>query len=607
MINSVISHSLLRFCEGKKIFRENYINKNRKNAVTGSYKQGKNMTNESIPPTKKPKVIAADKLNHKNSSNNSNNKTPSPAPILNDDQTRKAMSVSVKDGIFASIFTGFTKSFISPLAIAMKASNTMVAAFSSVPDLISNIVQLLTISAVKKLHSRKQIIFYCALMQALVWLPIILVPLIAKDSVLLLLILVSITTTLSQFMQPLWNSLMGDIVPKNERGSFFGKRNVVVGILTFASTFIAGLVLNHYSGFNPLVGFAIIFSVAVAARSVSIYFKTKLPDIPMAEQHSEEFSLWQFIRRMEKTNYGLFVTYVCLMKFSVYIAAPFFAVYMLKDLHFSYLLFTIITSASLVANFLFMALWGSLIDRKGSRRVLYITGLLVPVVPVLWAFVAMGFSGGLLFALILAVEILSGIAWAGFDLGQANFIFDAVRPENRIRCIAYFNLLMGVSIFAGTSVGSLLVYHYQNAFPFSSILLVFIISGVLRLVVSLIFLPKLREVRLIELPLGHTLFHRILDIKPHGGFEIGIIDKGPKVHHTEQKKQQKVCTKKDQSVCLHGKGTVDILKENVQTEESRVHQPAKKLSQEKIDHKKVEEIVKEMQRGRFPQELKKQR
>jgi MFS family permease len=565
-----------------------------------------------ISPRKKPTVAAAGRLKSKEgkiSNSTAVNSSPasSPAPILNDDQARKAMSVSVKDGIFASIFTGFTKSFISPLAIAMKASNTMVAAFSSVPDLISNIVQLLTISAVKKLHSRKQIIFYCALLQALVWLPIILVPLIAKNSVLLLLILVSITTTLSQFMQPLWNSLMGDIVPKNERGSFFGSRNVIVGIFTFASTFAAGLVLNHYSGFHPLYGFAIIFFIGLTARSVSIYFKSKLPDMPIAEQHSEEFSLWQFIKKMEKTNYGLFVTYVCLMKFAVYIAAPFFAVYMLKDLHFSYLQFTIITSASLVANFLFMALWGNLIDRKGSRRVLYITGLLVPIVPVLWAFVAMGFSGGLLFALILAVEIISGIAWAGFDLGQANFIFDAVRPENRIRCIAYFNFLMGVSIFAGTSVGSLLVYHYQNAFSFSSILLVFIISGVLRLIVSLLFLPKLHEVRLIELPLGHTLFHRIIDIKPGSGYEISIIDKGPKVHQVIQKKQPPACIKKDHRGCTHGKGTIDILKENVNETENRKHIPDKKLSQEKIDHNKVEDIVNEMQRGKFPDEFRKQK
>jgi MFS family permease len=522
--------------------------------------------------------------------------------MLSYDETERNLKNSVRDGVFASIFTGFTKSFIAPLAIAMKASNAMVAAFSSVPDLLASLFQLSAITAVNKAKSRRQLIVWCAALQALVWLPIILAPFFAHN-ILVILILVSITTVLSQFMQPIWNSLMGDIVPEDQRGRFFGSRNVIVGVFTFTATITAGFVLNHYAKMNPYVGFAIIFSIAVAARIISVYFKTRMSDIPLQARESEQFSLLEFVRNMSRTNYGMFVIYVSLLKFATYIAAPFFAIYMLKDLGFSYLQFTLITSASLIANFLFMAVWGNMIDKHGSKRVLYIAGMLVPFVPLVWFFAATEWHGTAIFIALFIVEAFSGAAWAGFDLGSASFIFDAVKPENRVRCIAYNNLFIGVAVFLGTSAGSLLVHYYDGLLSFSSILLALLISGILRLMISIIFLPKLREVRLIEVPLGHTFFHRILDIKPRGSFEVAIFDRGLKVH--VEKPKPVVCKKTDHSACNHGKGTVDILKESV-VSGTKTHFP-KMESQAKVDKKAVENIVDEIKRGKFPKEFRQKR
>ena len=45
----------------------------------------------------------------------------------------------IKDGIFTSIKTGFTESFIMPFAIALNASTGMLAAFASVPQLVASL------------------------------------------------------------------------------------------------------------------------------------------------------------------------------------------------------------------------------------------------------------------------------------------------------------------------------------------------------------------------------------------------------------------------------------------------------------------------------------
>jgi MFS family permease len=192
------------------------------------------------------------------------------------------------------------------------------------------------------------------------------------------------------------------------------------------------------------------------------------------------------------------------------------------------------------------------------------------------------------------------MAWAGFDLSAANFIFDSVSPEKRIRCIAYYNLLIGIGIFVGTAIGSFIVDRLHGMFSISSILLVFMISSAFRMFVAVLFLPRLKEVRLIEVPLGHTLFHRILDIRPRGGFDIVIIDKGPRPKPTKILSRQLKPVKPAQA--LHGKGTIDILKGNVDKE---THRRDKQDKQYRIDQKKVDTIMDEMKRGKYPKEFKK--
>jgi MFS family permease len=520
--------------------------------------------------------------------------------MLNYDDTERNLKTSVRDGVFSSIFTGFTKSYIAPLAIALKASNSMVALFSSVPELFANIFQLLTITAARRFRSRKWLLVASTAMQAFIWIPIMLVPFLSPQNLWLLLLLVTLSTTVGQFMQPIWNSYMGDLVPVNERGKFFGGRNVVVGVFTFASTLAAGLVLQHSSGATAYIGFSIIFTIAILARFMSTYFKSRMIDLPLSQKKTEEFSLWEFLARMNKTNYGVFVIFVSLMKFSVYVSAPFFTIYMLKELGFSYWQFTAVTSISLIMSFIFMAIWGRLIDRRGSRFVLYVTGMLVVFIPVIWVAAASGLSGMMLFVAILAAEAFSGLAWAGFDLSASNFIFDAVRPEKRIRCIAYYNLLIGIGIFAGTALGSLVVDKLHGLFSISSILLVFLVSSILRLIVVLVFLPRLKEVRLIEIPLGHTLFHRILDVRPRSGFDVVIIDKGPALIErpvTPSPTQAKASPQKQ----FHGRATVDILKRNVDREMHRHDRP---IRQSIKDQRTLQNIMDEMKRGKYPDEFK---
>jgi MFS family permease len=241
-----------------------------------------------------------------------------------------------------------------------------------------------------------------------------------------------------------------------------------------------------------LQGFAIIFAVAFIARLVSWYYLGRMDDPPARPGKAEEFSFTAYLKRLRKTNYGKFALYYGFMNFSVNVAAPFFAVYMLRDLRMSYIEYTLVTAAAALASFLAMTYWGNLADRFGNRQILWFSGISLALVPILWLF-----SSDIIY-LILA-QVVSGFVWAGFNLSSSNFIYDNVKPANRTRVFSYHNVLSGSSIFLGAMLGSLLALSINTPWIFfSNLQVLFLVSGIMRAATSLYFLPLIREMRYVE-------------------------------------------------------------------------------------------------------------
>ncbi|KKU47141.1 MAG: hypothetical protein UX68_C0046G0005 [Parcubacteria group bacterium GW2011_GWA2_46_9] len=367
-----------------------------------------------------------------------------------EDTVKKSLRYSLYDGASFAVMDGVTASFITPFAVALNASVSMIAALTYVPQLFGAFIQLFAAKLVEILKDRRKILVVSSFVHAVMWIPLLLIPYATPNQKYLLVVYIALQTMLVQLMQPVGNSLIGDIVPKYERGRFFGLRNKVVGAMSFASALIAGLMLNYLSPKHPFLGFTILFLVAFVGRALSGVFKAMMINPEPDLAHESKFSIFDFVKRMEKTNYGHFVIYVAMFKFATSIASPFFAVYMLKDLGFTYLQFTAMIAAELAASFIAMGIWGRAIDSRGTKFVLYIGGMLAALVPLMWLF-----SHN--FYYLILVEMFSGISWAAFNLSSSNFMFDAVQPENRVRCIAYYKFFESIAIFAGALFGGFLI------------------------------------------------------------------------------------------------------------------------------------------------------
>ncbi len=417
----------------------------------------------------------------------------------------KSLRYSLFDGVFASIMIGCTETFIVPYAVAMKASASLIGILVAFPNLAGALLQAKSATISERLGSRKALITKSVFIHALLWLPIIALPYIFKDDrAVYLIIFYTILMAVGQISLAPWSSLMADHIPDTERGSVFGWRNRILGIINISSMFIAGVVLHltkQNSGHGVFYGFTIIFSVAFVARLISWKFLTKMYEPKLDVRPEHRFTMGGFIKRIRRSNFGRFVIFAAMINFAVYLSAPFFAVYMLRDLKFSYLTYTVITLTATLTIFFMMTTWGRHADKVGNRRILRLTSYFIPIIPVLWLF-----SHNVIY--LVAIQIFSGIFWAGFNLSAPNFIYDAVTPEKRIRCIAYYNTINGIAMFLGAISGSVLV----NVLPpvlGNRIFAIFLLSGVLRLV-ALPVLSFIKEVRQVKHTSNLKLFYSIM-------------------------------------------------------------------------------------------------
>ena len=415
----------------------------------------------------------------------------------------KTKNLSIKEGIHYSVMDGFGLRNISPYALALGADNHQIGLLTSIPSLVGNFSQLFTSRLIEK-HPRKKIIFFGILMQALMWLPLLFLGYLFfyknanKQSIILFLIFFyTLITFFGAFISPAWNSLMKDVVTKDS-GKYFGKRNKILGAVVLVSMLGSGLILNFFKDRNEIFfGFAILLFIAFISRFVSGRVLLKHYEPPLKIEKGYYFSFIDFVKRFRKNNFGRFTLFISLMMLATSIASPFFTVYMLKDLNLNYFAWTLISFASALSTLIFMPFWGKLIDRFGNLKILKITGGLIFLVPLLWflTFFFKGIELNLVVFYLFVIEFFSGIIWAGFNLTSVTFIYDAVTPQRLSLCVAYYNILGGIGVFLGATLGGMLSSLKINIFNGTIILLIFLISSFARLLVYLIMIPKIKEVK----------------------------------------------------------------------------------------------------------------
>jgi MFS family permease len=418
----------------------------------------------------------------------------------------RSLKLSIKEGSLASVSTGVGISYFSAFALAMNATASQIGILHAIVSLLPSLVQLKAAALIRK-FSRKKIVLVGVLWKALLWIPIILTGLLfymgVPHMVWAFIALAGLFYVFAAVIQPVWFSWMGSLVPEEERGRYFSKRNRITGFFGIL-TMIAGAIIldsakaagGYYGnvlGFT-LLGFGVLFVISGVVKFWSYFLLKKQYEPRLHIRKKDYFSFWDFLKKCKSTNFGRFVLFRGIFTFAIGVAAPFWVVYILRDLGFSYVWYMATVVAAIAFQLIFFPILGKVSDKFGNIKLITICSWMIAIGPLLWLLTAfMTNDLGIKLYLLFIPAIVGGFGWAGYNLSVNNYVYDAVSSRKRSFGVAYMNLIVGFAMFAGASIGSLLAW--LNVSFMNPLLFIFAVSAVGRLLVAFFGLKFLHEVR----------------------------------------------------------------------------------------------------------------
>ena len=406
----------------------------------------------------------------------------------------------LRDGACQAITQGSGEQYLSAFALLLHASPFQLSLLSALPQLIGTVAQVASVKLLRWFPDRKALILAGTVGQAFAWIPILLLPLLFPDTGPWLVIAgTALYFACTQFTTPTWNSFIADHLDQHERGAYFARRATIMASLSFAALCVAGWLLSLWQQHAlAWIGFALIFTLAGVARMCSAMALSNVQDVHHTS-HADTTPGFRTFLTGTSLSFRRFLLFSGLMHAAVLIAAPFFVLYMLRDLHLAYWSYGTWLAAGILGQLLTLGAWGRFADRFGNKALLSVTGFMVPFLP-------MCYLAGTNLPFLFCVNFLGGVTWGGLALGLQNYVFDAVRPADRAKAVATYSTINALGWCVGALVGSWLVNllpsqiaiaHFSLSLA-SNLPLVFFVSGALRLAVSGSLLGAFHEARAVE-------------------------------------------------------------------------------------------------------------
>lgn len=414
---------------------------------------------------------------------------------------RRTLNLSQKEAVASATMTATGDNFFNAFAIFLQANALQMGWLTAIPQLFGALCQILSAWLGDYLPRKPMVVIAAAFQTFIVACLALLAILRPTNSVWWLIFLAVFYFSCINFIQPQWRAWMGSIVPQRRRGAFFASRTrltMMASLLIFAGGG-ALLTLSERAGYVWL-GFACLFAIAATGRLFSSRLLHQMHDpdpMPHAERRRGFLpSMRQLLSSLHDKTFRDYSFFVAGMQGVVAISAPFFAVYMLRDLQFSYFEYSLNAIASIVTQFVTLSFWGRFTDRFGNRIVMQFCCLTIPVIPVLWMISPD-------FYYLILVQVVSGLVWSGFSLSTANYLYD-IRPHRSDFAVyaAVQSSLSAIAIFVGAMLGGLIAagapllfdaLGFLNSWMNSPLFVVFFVTAILRTVVALWFLPRANE------------------------------------------------------------------------------------------------------------------
>jgi MFS family permease len=378
----------------------------------------------------------------------------------------RALQISIVDGVLFALMLGVSESYFGACAVALGHGDTALALLATLPLFAGSLAQVFTSPLVLCLGSRRRLVAAGALIQALTHLGLIAIAVLALPSFWLLLGLIILYYVSGMIIQPAWGAWMGELTERRDRERFFAVRATCMSVSTLSAFLWAGYQLRDGAAHHDLSRtYAWLFGVGFVARLASSVLLYRQPD-PLPVRRDNFRRVLARTRSAVRGDGFRVALLLGVWMLGAHVSIPFYAPYMLKTLSLGYEGFALVCAVQLLskaAAFPFMR-WAA--QRVGLTRLMAGSMGGAALVALLW-----GMSpsiGGIVIA-----QILSGVAWAGYEFSSFQVLLQRARPKQRVEFLAMAASFGGLMQLSGALLGSVLLarggMHYRDVFMVSAL------------------------------------------------------------------------------------------------------------------------------------------
>lgn len=345
-----------------------------------------------------------------------------PDPHVSAEDIERGQAALVRDAAFASLAGSLYGGVVLVgFALALGASPFIIGLLAALP-LLSQAAQLPAISLVERLRRRRQIAVISVSVARAAILALALIPLLVPEHWRLPLLIGTelVISVLGSICACAMNSWMHQLLPRPGLGSFFARRLFWGTTLGCAGALAAGFIVDYWPYPEKLHAYALVFAAGALSGFISSRYIAQVPE-PEMTQAGPPATVWEKIRiPFRDRNFRSILVFVAAWNVASNIAAPFIAVYLMRQLGYPLSTVMLLNVASQLANTFTLYAWGSVSDRLSNKAVLALA------VPVYFASVfglaiaATPERHGLTLPLLAVFHVVMGWAAGGIGLATGN-------------------------------------------------------------------------------------------------------------------------------------------------------------------------------------------
>lgn len=413
-------------------------------------------------------------------------------------ETLQTLRVANLDVAFSTAFvTLVTGAFLVGFVKLLGGGDLWIGVLTSIPAALG-ISQIPGAIVAKRFPSYKRFVAPGGGIWRLLYLPIVILPLLAIANEVRLFILVacvSIGAFSVAFVNSTYNDWLAELVPANSRGWYFSRRHAIGTGIGASVGLLGGFLLDHFKSVDQeAVGYSIVYGLGVVCAGLSFFFFMKMRDLDRqnASRQSLKEGLGSFAAPFKDRNFRKVLIFLAVFFLGQTFAGNLYAAYALESLKMPFVWFQICILCQAGTTMASSKLWGFLADRYGNKPCLILAGIGIAISPASWLSTHSD-NLTLSVGVLIAGHLLMGVFWCGVAVTQFNLLLATAKSADRASYIGSGLAIQSLVSGLAPLVSAELMSRLRGGMPTEQAYKVIFLCVMILRIISIFFIAPVKE------------------------------------------------------------------------------------------------------------------